>query len=77
MSVIKTSDTKQLQKEEQPSLLLEKRRPTLKDKNLSNRESEKAFLPTNHPKPKKKAEELLESEKLIYGDRCPKGFDKI
>jgi len=75
--VIKSSETKPLQKEEQPALLLEKRRTTLRDKNLSNRESEKVFLPTSHPKQKKKIEELLDSEKLIYGDRCPKGFEKI
>jgi hypothetical protein len=34
-------------------------------------------VPVILPKPKKRAEELLESEKLIYGDRCPKGFEKI
>lgn len=34
-------------------------------------------MPVVPPKPKKKIEELLESDKLIYGDRCPKGFDKM
>ena len=77
MSLIKPSESKSLQKDDALQLVLEKRRPTLKDKNTSNRESEKAYMPVSLPKPKRKAEELLESDKLIYGDRCPKGFEKL
>jgi hypothetical protein len=52
----------------------------IKDKNHSQREkeAEKGVLNTSKTlKRKSDCWDLFESEKQLYGDRCPKGFEKL
>lgn len=56
---------------------MEKRRITVKEKVET---AKGAYMPIGLPKAKPRKHEgwdLLESEKQLYGDRCPKGFDKL